>query len=375
MTQPIRWGILGAGQVARGFAQGLRAVPGAECAAVASRTPANAHSFAADFGFARVHAGYDALVRDPEVDVIYVATPHHRHLEDCLLCLEHGKAVLCEKPFTVNARQARQVIEAARRHKVFCMEAMWMRFVPAIRKAKELVDAGAIGEVRMLTADFGVANQFDPRSRFFDPNQGGGSLLDLGVYPLSLASMLLGEPERVTTQAAIGASGVDDQAAVLLGYPGGKLAVLSSSLRTWTPQEAVIMGSRGRIRIHPPFYCPTRLTITGFSENRAESGSSRRRKLIERVKGRPLLGKLFGVAKGLVAPLTGRGSRTITLPLRGNGYSYEAAEVMHCLRAGLQESPLMPLDESLRIVATMDQVRAAWGLRYPGEDLRVALRV
>lgn len=370
MPMPIRWGILGAGQVARGFAQGLRALPDARLVAVASRTAANAQSFARRYGVPQVHSSFADLVRDPQVDVVYVATPHHRHMEDCLLCLEHGKAVLCEKPFTVNARQARAVIDAARRQKRFCMEAMWMRFTPAVRKAHELVARGAIGELRMLQADFGVANQFDPNSRLFDPRLAGGALLDLGVYPLSLAVMLLGIPEHITTQAAIGMSGVDDQAAIVLGYPHGQLAVLSTSLRTFSPTEAVIMGSRGAIRIHGPLYCPRRLTISTFSEVPAASiqNGNANGRLISALKDRPLLRGVAARAKNVVLPLLGRGGRTINLPVTGNGYNYEAAEVMRCLRAGELESPLLPLDESYRIMELMDHIRSAWGLYYPEEE-------
>lgn len=371
MTKLIRWGILGSGQVARGFAAGLKAVPGTELAAVASRDPKNAKAFAAQYNATRAHATYADLVRDPNVDVIYVATPHQRHLEDCLLCLDHNKAVLCEKPFTVNAQQAREVIAAARRHRLFCMEAMWMRFIPAIRKAKALVESGAIGEVRYLNADFGVPNQFDPRSRFFDPQQGGGALLDLGVYPLSLAYMLLGAPESVVSQAALGKTGVDDQSAILLGYKGGQLAVLSASLRTLTPQAAVITGSKGSITINPPFYCPTSLTLTSFveyappSKGSAGAGGG----LISKVSEHPLLGKAYRAARK-VAKQVLRPTRTFKLPLQGNGYTYEAAEVTRCLRTGELESPIMPLDESLQIMETMDRVRASWGLRYPAEEAR-----
>lgn len=367
MSTPIRWGILGAGAVARGFAHGLRALPDAHLSAVSSRTAANARDFAKSFSIPKVYTRAEELARDPEIDLIYVATPHHRHMEDCLLCLEHGKAVLCEKPFSVSARQAREVITAARRRQVFCMEAMWMRFVPAMRKLRELVQSGAIGEVRMISADFGVANQFDPRSRLFDPQQAGGALLDLGVYPISLASMLLGAPEAIVAQATIGASSVDDQSSVLLRYPGGQLAVLSASLRAWSPQEAVIMGSRGRIKVHAPFYCARKLTITPSGENSSAHAGGARHRLVEQARNHPLLRTLYGGMKGAAMGLLGRGTRTISLSLTGNGYNYEAAEAMRCLRAGELESPLMPLDETLRIMETMDQVRAQWHLSYPGE--------
>lgn len=375
MTKPIRWGVLGSGAIAHGFVQGLRVLPDARVVAVASRSVSNAKAFAQTHAIPVAHTNYSELVRNPEVDVVYVATPHDRHAEDCLLALEHGKAVLCEKPFTINAQQARTVIEAARRHKVFCMEAMWMRFIPAIRKAHDLVQSGAIGEVRLLSADFAVANQFDPRSRFFARELGGGALLDLGVYPLALASLILGQPSAIATQAALGTTGVDDQSAVVLSYPAGRLAVIYASLRVWSPQEAVIMGSHGRIRIHAPFYCPSKLSLIKLDEARAtpRGQQSAKQRLRNVVRDLPVLRKLVQPLKSLLLPLVGRGEQVLKFPLTGNGYNYQAAEVMRCLRAGLPESPLMPLDESLRIMETMDRIRAVWGLHYPGEEAPVVL--
>jgi predicted dehydrogenase len=376
MTKPIRWGILGAGHVAQGFASGLKMLPDANLAAVASRTLTNAQAFAGRYSAGRVHTTALDLARDPNIDVVYVATPHHRHAEDSILCLEHGKAVLCEKPFTLNAAQAREVVQTARRHNLFCMEAMWMRFIPAIRKAKELVESGAIGQIRMLSADFCVANSVDPRNRQFDPAQGGGALLDLGVYPLALASLFLGPPERLDCQAAIGSTGVDEQSAVLLGYAGSKMAVLSASLRTQGSNQALIMGSKGSILIEAPLYCPSRLTISSFREAAfAERGNtSLKGQLASRVREFPAMRTIVAAAKPLALTLLGRGKRTISLPISGNGYNYQAAEVMRRLRADETESPLMPLDESLQIVELMDRIRAEWGLQYPGEGVRLASR-
>jgi predicted dehydrogenase len=371
MIRPIRWGILGSGAVAHGFAEGLRALPDAQLVAVASGTLANAQRFAQRFSVPRVHQTYADLARDPSLDVIYVATPHQRHLEDGLLCIEHGKPVLCEKPFTVNARQARELVGAARRHRVFCMEAMWMRCIPAVRKLAELIADGAIGDLHMIQASFGVASAFDPRKRQFDPHQAGGSLLDLGVYPVSLAFLVLGAPERVISSATIGASGVDEQAAIVFSYPEGQLAVLSTSLRSWASQEAVIMGSKGRIRVHAPFYCPSTLTLTladaGEQSAAPGGGMGAKDRLIAQIKGNRRLRPLARKGRELFMRLAGRSPQTIKLPLQGNGYNYEAGEVMCCLRAGLLESPLVPLDETVRIVETMDAIRAQWPLTYPVE--------
>ncbi len=365
MSSTIRWGILGAGHVARAFAQGLRTLPDASLVGVASRTQVTAKDFARQIPVQRVYKSYDELVADPLVDVIYVATPHHRHMEDCLLCLEQNKPVLCEKPFTVNAREARRLIELARKRHVFCMEAMWMRFFPAMQKARELVNSGMIGEARMLTADFGVATAYDAQSRFYDPAKGGGALLDRGVYAISLALMLFGMPDRIVSQAGMSASGVDEHSALLMHFPQGRLALLSASLSTNTGSEAAIMGTRGKLRIHAPFYCSERLSLTRYtpSVDTPASASGLKQQLITGLKQSRLVRRTYQHLK----PLITRSERSFRLPVVGNGYNYEAAEVMRCLRAGELESKLMPLDETLRIMEIMDEVRSQWGLRYPGE--------
>ncbi|MDQ3250366.1 MAG: Gfo/Idh/MocA family oxidoreductase, partial [Chloroflexota bacterium] len=247
--------------------------------------------------------------------------------ENTLLCLHGGKAVLCEKPLTINAAEAQEIIQAARRHKLFLMEAMWTRFTPIVQEAHRLIREGAIGPLRMISADFGYRTSFREESRTFDPALGGGALLDVGIYPLSLASMLLGTPDRIAGLAELGKTGVDEQSAFILGYAGGQLAVLATAVRTSTPHDAVIMGETGMIRIHPPFWIPQKMTLT--------------------VAGKP--------------------AQEIEMPYTANGYNYEAAEVANCVRAGKLESDIMPLDESLSIMQTMDAIRAQWGLRYPME--------
>ncbi|HET6428984.1 MAG TPA: Gfo/Idh/MocA family oxidoreductase [Phycisphaerae bacterium] len=326
MAKKIRWGILGPGKIARKFAEGLKSAKDAELAAVGSRSKDRAEEFGVEFGAARCHGSYEALADDPGVDAVYVATPHPMHKGHSLLCLNAGKAVLCEKPFAINAAEAQEVIAAARAAGVFCMEAMWTRFLPYIVKLRKLLADGAIGEVRMLAADFGFRAGFDPSSRLLDPNLGGGGLLDVGVYPVSLSSMILGEPAEVAALADLGATGVDEQAAYVLKHPGGRLAVLYSAVRTKTPMEAVILGTDGDIRLHSPWWCGQTLTVTAG--------------------GKP---------------------ETIDLPREGNGYNYEAEEVGRCLRAGRTESDVMPLAETLSVMRTLDAIRAAFGLKYPME--------
>ncbi len=328
MSETIRWGILGAGRIAHQFARGLGALGDAELAAVGSRTQENANRFGDKFGIPTRHGSYEALAADPAIDAIYVATPHPMHWENSILCLRAGKAVLCEKPFTVNKAQAEEVVRVAREEQRFCMEAMWTRFLPVIRRAMEWVQVGRIGEPRMVQADFGFRTDVDEDSRIFAPEFAGGGLLDVGVYALSFASMVFGrQPVEVKSLAHLGETRVDDQNAIVLKYDQGELALLSSAIRTNTPQEARIMGTEGMIHVHAPFWRGDRASLT-VGEKKPEE---------------------------------------VLVPYEGNGYNCEAAVVGECLRAGKIESELMPLDESVAIMETMDRIRAEWGLSYPME--------
>jgi predicted dehydrogenase len=327
MSDKIRWGILGTGMIAAKFVEGLSELPDAEVIAVGSRTQASAQAFADTYHIPHRHGSYEGLASDPDVDVVYVATPHNLHRENSLLCLGSGKAVLCEKPFTINATEAEEIIALARQKRLFLMEAMWTRYMPAMRKIRQLLAGGAIGDVRLVFVEFGFRPPFDPHSRLFDPHLGGGALLDLGIYPITLAWLVLGPPQGITSKATIGSTGVDEQNAIILSYAGGQMALLSSSLQVQTPQEAQIIGTEGRILIHPECWHPTTFTLSQ----------------------------------------AGKQDETTTVPTEGNGYNYEAAEVMSCLRAGKLESDLLPLDESLAIMKLLDQIRAQWGLRYPME--------
>ncbi len=325
MEQKIRWGILGTGNIAHQFARGLSVLTDAELVAVGSRSQETADAFGDEFGVGRRHPSYEALANDPDVDAIYVSTPHSLHRENSLLCLDAGKAVLCEKPFTINAREAEEVVQAAREKRLFLMEAMWTRFLPVLVRVRELLAERAIGDVQMVAADFGFRTNVNPKSRLFDPALGGGALLDVGVYPVSLASMVLGAPTRVAGLAHLGGTGVDEQGAIVLGYAGGQIANLYTAIRTNTPHDARIMGTNGSIQINSPWWKPTALTVA----------------------------------------VTGAEPEVVELPYEGNGYNYEAAEVGRCLRAGKLESDHMPLDETLAIMRTLDQIRAEWGLKYP----------
>lgn len=324
----FRWGILGPGRIARTFAAGLKSVDNAALQAVGSRSQASAQAFADEFGVPTVHDSYEALASDPQVDIIYIATPHTFHREHTILCLEHGKAVLCEKPFAVNVAQATQMIEAARGKGLFLMEAMWSRFLPHIRKTLELLQDGAIGEVRQLSADFGFRTEVNPQGRLFDPQLGGGGLLDVGVYVVSLAHLLFGTPSEIVTLANLGQTGVDEEAAMLLRHSAGQLSLLSCAVRLNTPQEAAIIGTAGTIRLSAPWWRPNQLVL-------------------ER---------------------QGQAAEVITVPHTGNGYNYQALAVQDALAANRSETDIMPLSESLAVMQTLDAIRAQWGLSYPTED-------
>jgi predicted dehydrogenase len=370
-ASPItRWGILGTGAVARAFAADLRLLRDAVLTSVGSRQLDRASTFAREFGARRAHEGVNGLASDAEVDVVYVATPHVRHQDDCLACLAAGRAVLVEKPFTLNTAQARAVIEQARRSRLFCMEAMWMRFHPLILKVRSMVQSGVLGSIRLLTADFGYPTPFDPENRFFDQRLGGGALLDRGVYLVSLAHFLLGPPDEAVGHATIGPTGVDEQESLLLSYRSGAQAVLTASLRSRLRNEAVIVGTQGQIRIHCPFYAPHRVSQTLFVEpvgslTPAPSAPTGWR---SRIRHNPLLRRVFETVGRPVLDWVRRDTTALVHFGRGRGYQFEAAEVMRCLRSELLESPLMPLDETLAILETTDRLRRSWSLRYPVED-------
>jgi predicted dehydrogenase len=323
----IRWGILGTGGIAAKFARDLRLLPDAQLVAVGSRAQATADSFAGEWGASRGYPSYAELVADPEVDAVYVSSPHPMHREDALLAIEAGKAVLCEKPFTINAAEAREVVAAARARGVFVMEAMWTRFLPHMVKVREVIASGVLGEVRAVYADHGQWFAEDPAFRLFAPELGGGALLDLGVYPISFASMVLGTPARVTAVSTPAFTGVDAQTSMIFEYDGGAQALLTCILEARSTVRAAVVGTAGRIEIDWVWYQPATFRVITRDGETTEYDE----------------------------------------PCEPRGMQHEAAEVARCLRAGLLESPTMPVDETVSIMATMDEVRRQIGLRYPGE--------
>jgi predicted dehydrogenase len=316
--QPLRWGVVGTGGIARAFTADLSLTESGTVVAVGSRRQQTAEEFADRLGVPHRHASYQALVDDPDVDAVYVATPHPMHHAAALQALRAGKPTLVEKPFTMNAAEARELVDAARSQDVFLMEAMWTRFLPHITEVRRLLADGALGEVVTVIADHGQWFTEDAKHRLFAPELGGGALLDLGVYPVSFASMVLGPPDRVVALTDPAFTGVDRQTSVLLGHPGGAQAVLTCTLAARSPTRASIVGTEGRIDIDGAFYAPSAFT------------------LVPRVGDRVRYDE----------------------PHEGGGLRHQADEVARCLRQGLRESPQMPLDESVSVMETMDAVLA-----------------
>lgn len=315
--KPLRWGIMGTGGIAAAFAEDLELTESGVVAAVGSRTAESAGRFGDAHRIETRHSSYEALAHDPGVDVVYVATPHPMHHGNARLALEAGKPVLVEKPFTMDAAEARDLVELARAENLFLMEAMWTRFLPHIRHVRELLPQ--LGDIVTVTADHGQWFAEDAAFRLFAPELGGGALLDLGIYPVSFASMVLGTPERVAAVATPAFTGVDAQTSMLFGYASGAQALLTCTLSAVSPTTASIVGTDARIEIDGPFYAPASFTFT------PRDGERRRFEYVD----------------------------------EGRGLRFQADEVALRLAAGETESPLMPLAETVSIMTTMDQVLAA----------------
>jgi len=354
--KPIRWGIVGTGSVACQFAEGLSIVPDAELYAVSSRTQDKADQFASNFNIPKAYESYKEFLKDSLIDIVYIATPNTIHYEQCLEALNSGKHVLCEKPFTMNAPEAREVCSLAKEKGLFCMEAMWMRTNPLVREVIQKVREGNIGSVRMVSASLGHAIHINDNHHIFNPNLGGGVLLDLGVYPLSLVYQLLGKPDSVQSKMVLGQTGVDEQAIATLSYFDGKLATIASSLQTNLNNECIIMGSKGSIRIHSPLYRPNQYSIS-FQQPFDLTQSSNLGRL-SWVKQKPFLRFAINLLKTKVIPRLYSPTKTITKTLKGNGYNYEAEEAMNCIRSGKLESSLMPHSETIGVMQLLDTIRS-----------------
>jgi predicted dehydrogenase len=331
MSSEIRWGIVGPGRIAESMLPDFAHVDGARVTAVASRSAERGADFARRHGIARVHGSYAEILADAEVDVLYLATPHAQHAAVARAAIAAGKALLVEKAFTATPEGTAEVVAAARAAGVFVMEAMWTRFQPAVVALRELVADGAIGEVRSVQADLGVAREYDPADRLFALELGGGALLDLGVYVVSFAQMLLGTPDTVTVTGSTFPTGVDAEAALLLGYADGRSATLTTSLRYSTPGAARVLGTAGWIDVLPRFHHPDTIVL-----NRPDA-----------------------------AP------ETITREQTGRGYAHELIEVTECLRAGRTESAVMPLADTQDVQDVLGQAARALGVAHSEDNAAV----
>ena len=328
--EKIRWGILGCGRIARKFASDLKLVTDAELIAVGSRSRESADNFVKEYPAPHIHESYEALAMNPKVDVIYIATPHTLHHENVLLCLRFNKPILCEKPFSINSRQAREMIAIAREKKIFLMEAVWTKFMPHYQLVMQMVKDGKLGPIQNVLVNFGFAPTPPVPKRLFDPALGGGSLLDIGIYNLFIALSVLGKPDTIEASITPTPDGIDKQCAILLKYNNGSMAQLFSSLTTNLATEADISGPEGRIRLTSRFYEPS-TTIEYY---------------------------------------TGRTDTLQILPYSkepGWGYHYEIRHVNECLRKGLTESPVMSFADTLLMMETMDEVRRITGIKYDAD--------
>ncbi|HSN07045.1 MAG TPA: Gfo/Idh/MocA family oxidoreductase [Candidatus Angelobacter sp.] len=325
MSDVVRWGVIGTGGIASMFVRDLELLPGHRTVAVGSRSAQSADAFGDRHAIAHRHASYADLAADPDVDAVYVATPHPGHRDAALVAIGGGKAVLVEKPFTMDAAEARSLVAAARDRGTFLMEAMWTRFLPHMAAVRDILASGRLGEIVLVTADHGQWFAEDAAFRLFAPHLGGGALLDLGVYPVSFASMVLGAPSSVHAVSDPSFTPVDAQTSMVLRYAGGAHASLTTTLRASTPCLASVSGTEGRLEIMSTFYRPAPFRVV-MRDGTVEEHD---------------------------------------IPVAGHGMRFEAAEVSRCLTEGLPESPLMPLDETVAVMETLDEVRRQIGLEYP----------
>ena len=328
MPKIYNWGIIGPGHIARKFAQDLQYLTNAKLWAVASRSLERAQAFATEFGATHAYGSYEALVECPDLDVVYIATPHTGHLTHSLLCLNHRIPVLCEKPLAVNSTQVSEIIDAAATNQTFLMEALWTRFLPTTLKVLELIESDTIGAVQSIKADFGFNANYNPSHRLFNPALAGGSLLDIGIYPIFLSMLLLGKPASIKAQGRIGLSGVDVDCGMVFQYAGGQLAHLHSTFLARTKTEAFIYGEKGVIHMHTRWHEPTSISVWLYDNRPVDYD--------------------FGI--------------------QTNGYSYEAEEVMHCLAANKTQSESFSWEDSKTLMGILDAVRKEIGLVYAGID-------
>ena len=325
MKKNYRWGILGAGRIAEKFCEAVCFTAGTEVYAIASRDMDNAIAFGEKYQATKFYNSYLDLVNDAEVDIIYIATPHAFHYEQTLLCLQHGKHVLCEKPMSLSLQQTTEMLALAKKNNLFLMEAMWTACMPLINKITALIQAGTIGALQYVGADFGFSAPMDSESRLYNKSLGGGSIMDIGIYPIFFSTLILGEPSVIKSVSALTQTGVDEYTNVVMQYPGGQTAHLVSSFKFNTALEAEIIGSKGRIKLGSPWF-----KANSFSLYLNE----------------------------------GETTENVELPHECNGYEYEIKEALFCLDNGLLESPKMPHQQTLLISKIMEELLHQAGVKY-----------
>ena len=326
MEKKYNWAILGCGKIARKFVQDLSLLENAKLYAAASRNLDNAKEFANDLGFEKAYGSYKEMVQDPEVDIVYIATPHAMHMEHSILCMEHKKAVLCEKAFAMNTKEVDRMIRVSKENSTFLMEAFWTIFSAKFLKVLELSKEEGLGQLKFVKSDFMFKADFDPDKRLYNIDLGAGSLLDIGIYPIFRSLMLLGKPTSIKTMANIRSNGVEDSISMLFGYQNGAMAVLTSSFESSCHNETELCFEHGFIKFirEPEFPI-----------------------LIERAE--------FKKEIHIEQP-------------KGMGYELEAKHVMECLDQGLIESPVLPLSISRELMEIMDAVRKDAGIVFPNHD-------
>jgi len=328
MSRIFNWGIIGLGNIAETFASDLKLLSNASLYAVASRNQKKADLFAKKHGVACAYGCYEDIIKNKNIDIIYIATPHSLHFDNTVMCLRNRIAVLCEKPLAINSAEVKKMVQYSEANNTFLMEAMWTRFLPSVEKVMDLLKENVIGKIQFIRADFGFKAPKDISNRLFNLNLGGGSLLDVGIYPVFLALLLLGKPSVIKALASIGPTGVDENCGITMQYAEGQIASLFSSIVARTGKEAEIIGEQGRIILHSEFFRPTKLTVTRLNA----------------------------------------GIETIEPHYTGKGFVYEAAEAMNCLEKGLIESEMMSHAFSIRLMEVLDSIRKECGIYYPNHD-------
>lgn len=324
------WAILGCGRIAAKFSSDLKLLPNANLYAAASRDLDRAQQFAVDYGFAIAYGSYEELVSDPNVDVVYIATPHSHHYEHAILCLKHKKAVLCEKAFAINLREASEMIECARENNTFLMEAFWTRFQPSFIKAMDILQSGKLGALKIVRSDFAFNAEYNPEKRLYNVNLGGGSLLDIGIYPVFASLITLGKPTEIRTLAEFSPTGAEESILMSFKYPNGQMASLSSSFACHSSIETEFWCEKGIIKLNRRWFTPTTVSVWNAETMKEE--------IVEIEES------------------------------DGSGYNLEASHVMKCLDEEKTESNMMPLSFTADMMEILDMVRKDAGIVFPKHD-------